>query len=88
MGSCAVKGLGAVQRAKAGKAGGVIMLVYMAAFVVPKGKSLKDMLGGEFLPWMKFDVCSPAVPLWNYISDKHPPGRILPRWPRSSRVLL
>ncbi|KAI9726852.1 MAG: hypothetical protein M1834_001486 [Cirrosporium novae-zelandiae] len=55
VGAGAVKGLGYAERAKAGKKGGVIMLMYMSAFVVPKGKSLKDMLGGQFLPWMKFD---------------------------------
>lgn len=64
VGAGAVKGVEFVRRAKTpreedGKKGGVIMLVYMAAFVVPRGKSLKDMLGGEWLPWMRFDVSVP-----------------------------
>lgn len=43
-------------RSDSGQKGGVIMLVYMTAFVAPKGSTLLDMLGGEWLPWMKFDV--------------------------------
>lgn len=56
VGQNAVSGLGYKQRAAAGKKGGVIMFVYLTAFVVPKGNSIKAMLGGQFLPWMKFDV--------------------------------
>jgi len=56
VGQNAVEGLGAAQRAKAGKKGGVLIFVYLAAFVAPKGASIKGMLGGQYLPWMKFDV--------------------------------
>lgn len=56
VGAGAVKGLGYAERQKAGKKGGVIMLVYMAAFVAKSGTSLLDMLGGKWLPWMKLDV--------------------------------
>ncbi|KAK4866340.1 hypothetical protein LT330_008681 [Penicillium expansum] len=52
VGAGAVEGLGYAQRCKAGLPGGVIMVVWMAAFVTPKGKTVKDMLGGTFLPWM------------------------------------
>ncbi|EOD51993.1 hypothetical protein GTA08_BOTSDO12061 [Neofusicoccum parvum] len=55
VGQNAVEGLGYKQRQAAGKKGGVIMFVYLAAFVVPKGATIKGMLGGQFLPWMKFD---------------------------------
>ncbi|WYZ42463.1 hypothetical protein EsH8_VI_000162 [Colletotrichum jinshuiense] len=55
VGANAVEGLGYKQRAKEGKKGGVITFVYLTAFVVPAGKSIKEMLGGQFLPWMKFD---------------------------------
>lgn len=58
VGACAVEGLGAVQRAQAGKKGGVVMVVFMTAFAIPKGKSLLDMLGGQWLPWMRIDVRS------------------------------
>ncbi|KAF5011076.1 hypothetical protein FDECE_2815 [Fusarium decemcellulare] len=54
VGANAVDGLGYRQRQAQGLSGGVIMFVYMAAFVTPLGKSIKDMLGGQFLPWMNF----------------------------------
>lgn len=56
VGAGVVKGLGFAERQKAGKNGGVTMLVYMAAFVAKSGTSLLDMLGGKWLPWMKLDV--------------------------------
>ncbi|KAJ5112370.1 alpha/beta-hydrolase [Penicillium argentinense] len=52
VGAGAVEGLGYTQRAQAGLPGGVIQVVWMAAFVTPKGKSVIDMLGGNWLPWM------------------------------------
>ncbi|KAL0938486.1 uncharacterized protein CTRU02_205096 [Colletotrichum truncatum] len=55
VGANAVEGLGFKDRAKEGKKGGVITFVYLTAFVVPLGKSIKEMLGGQFLPWMKFE---------------------------------
>lgn len=58
VGAGAVEGLGYSQRSKLGLPGGVIMVVWMAAFVTPKGKSVKDMLGGNFLPWMVIKVSS------------------------------
>ncbi|CAG7995474.1 unnamed protein product [Penicillium salamii] len=52
VGSGAVEGLGFKQRADAGLPGGVIMVVWMAAFVTPKGQTVLDQLGGNWLPWM------------------------------------
>ncbi|KAH6876380.1 Alpha/beta hydrolase fold-1 [Thelonectria olida] len=54
VGANAVEGLGYRQRRNEAKVGGVIMFVYMAAFVTPLGKSIKEMLSGQFLPWMNF----------------------------------
>lgn len=54
--SGAVEGLDAASRAKAGKQGGVLKVVFLAAFVVPKGQSLLGMLGGNPLPWMVVEV--------------------------------
>lgn len=51
-----VRDLGYAQRKEAGKKGGVIMFVYMTAFVAEKGVSLLDMLGGKYLPWMAVNV--------------------------------
>jgi pimeloyl-ACP methyl ester carboxylesterase len=56
VGQNAVEGLGVKQRQAAGKRGGVINFVYLAAFVAPKGACIKEMTGGQFLPWMKFEV--------------------------------
>ncbi|KAI9035553.1 alpha/beta hydrolase [Aspergillus affinis] len=47
--------LGFQERQDAGKPGGVICLVYMAAFVAERGKNLKDMVGGQLWPWMLVD---------------------------------
>ncbi|KAH8660375.1 Alpha/beta hydrolase fold-1 [Xylariales sp. PMI_506] len=51
-GAEALEGLAYAQRKRDGKAGGVIMFVYLAAFANPKGMSLLDMLQGQWLPWM------------------------------------
>ena len=56
VGQNALVGLGRKQRQAVGKEGGVIIFAYLAAFVAPKGASIKAMLGGQFLPWMQFDV--------------------------------
>lgn len=56
VGSCAVEGLGFGERKSAGVEGGVIQLVYLSAFALPKGTSLLDALGGKPLPWMNFKV--------------------------------
>lgn len=52
----ASKGLGYKQRKAEGKEGGIVLLVFLSAFVVPKGLSLIKMLGGNPLPWMDFQV--------------------------------
>ncbi|KAK2615730.1 hypothetical protein N8I77_002464 [Diaporthe amygdali] len=51
-GSGAVKGLDVKARKEAGLAGGVVRVIFMAAFMVPKGSSLLEMLGGKPAPWM------------------------------------
>lgn len=55
--SCAAEGLGVAELSKACRTGGIIMLVYLTAFVLPKGVSLMDGLHGEWLPWQKVEVC-------------------------------
>ncbi|KAF5262503.1 hypothetical protein FOXYS1_6772 [Fusarium oxysporum] len=55
VGAEAVKGLGLKQRAQEGKTGGVIQLVYLSAFVMPKGASILGALGGQYLPWMRVE---------------------------------
>lgn len=58
-GSAALKGLDAKTRKAAGQPGGVVRIIYMSAFMVPKGSSLMDLLGGQPLPWMVLEVCMP-----------------------------
>ncbi|KAH8924633.1 hypothetical protein BT69DRAFT_1318786 [Atractiella rhizophila] len=48
-GTQACKGLIAADRAKEGKKGGVIALAYLASFIPPPGKSIRDVMG-ESLP--------------------------------------
>ncbi|KAF7136670.1 hypothetical protein CNMCM5793_005948 [Aspergillus hiratsukae] len=55
VGAGALKGMGYAERQKTGKQGGVLMLVYMAAFVARSGTSLLDMIGGKWLPWNQLD---------------------------------
>lgn len=62
VGAEAVKGLGYTQRKAEGKKGGVTLLVYLAAFVTPKGMSITKMLGGKPLPWMDFQVSETRRP--------------------------
>ena len=47
--SNAAKGLGKKDRDKQGLQGGIVLMVYMTAFLVPKGKSLFEALG-EYRP--------------------------------------
>ncbi|PYH90714.1 alpha/beta-hydrolase [Aspergillus ellipticus CBS 707.79] len=65
--SAASAGLGLAERSKAGQHGGIICLVYMAAFVVPRGNNLKGMFNGQLSPWMlvqgDYVRCDPTVDL-------------------------
>lgn len=54
--SCAVEGLAKTDRKAAGQEGGVVRIIYLAAFALDKGQSLLDMLGGQYLPWMEVEV--------------------------------
>ncbi|OJD32277.1 uncharacterized protein BKCO1_3900087 [Diplodia corticola] len=77
VGQNAIEGLGFHQRQKAGKKGGVIMFVYLTAFVAPKGATIKAMLGGQFLPWMKFDgdYCRADTPEQVFYHDVEAEGQ-------------
>lgn len=54
--SSAVEGLSKAVRTQAGKPGGVVKVIYLAAFALDRGQSLLGMLGGNYLPWMKVEV--------------------------------
>lgn len=56
-GSAAAQGLSKAERAAAGKAGGVIGLVFMCAFIAHQGKCLLDKLPGNALEsWHNLNV--------------------------------
>lgn len=52
----AVQGRDVASREKAGKKGGIVQLIYLAAFMTPAGASLKDLMGGSYFPWMEVAV--------------------------------
>jgi len=86
VGSCAVEGLGAVQRRAEGRGdGGVVMLLYMTAFVVPLGQSLHDMLDSGFPPWVEIDgdYCRTGAGVEDFYSDVAPEQRA--HWTRKHR---
>lgn len=72
-GSAAMKGFDVESRKNAGLPGGVTRVVYMGAFMIPKGSSLMEMLGGKPLPWMVIEVCYPrSIPL--FLKPDEPPN--------------
>jgi pimeloyl-ACP methyl ester carboxylesterase len=54
-GSSATEGIVKSVREKAGKSGGVVHLIYCTAFALPAGGALMDAVGGNPLPWFKFN---------------------------------
>ncbi|GKZ36404.1 hypothetical protein AbraIFM66950_007475 [Aspergillus brasiliensis] len=48
--SGAAEGLGVAERRAAGKPGGIIMIVYLAAFIIPKGQTIFQYFGGGAPP--------------------------------------
>ncbi|KAI2709286.1 hypothetical protein CBS147332_6345 [Penicillium roqueforti] len=54
-GSAAATGLAKAQRAQEGKAGGVIGLLFLGAFIVPEGISCAGAQGGILPPWVLHD---------------------------------
>lgn len=77
VGSNAVEGYDVAARKAANQTGGVVRVVYVAAFMLPKGQSLIGMLGGEPLPWMVIGV-SFNFPSFRYGAFANP----LPGGPR------
>lgn len=51
-GGAAAKGLSKSERRSEGRQGGVIGLVFVAAFLAREGDSLRSALGGKFDPWV------------------------------------
>ncbi|KAJ5982596.1 hypothetical protein N7451_012696 [Penicillium sp. IBT 35674x] len=51
--SAAVKGLEKSPQHSENDCGRVLMVIYLAAFVIPEGKCLLDVMGGQLLPWIQ-----------------------------------
>lgn len=51
-GAMAAKGLSVAERSAAGKPGGIIGLIFIAAFIAKEGQSLLSGGGGKFAPWV------------------------------------
>ncbi|PVI02277.1 alpha/beta-hydrolase [Periconia macrospinosa] len=91
VGQNALEGLGYKQRQAVGKKGGVIIFVYLAAFVAPKGATIKAMLGGQFLPWMQFDgdyshAATPEIVFYHDLSDEAQKAAIAKIKHQSARI--
>lgn len=78
-GSSACKGLLKSDRQAQGEKGGVVHLIYCAAFAIEEGVCLMDGLGGEPLPWFEFNgegdeksmmPMTPGETFYNDIKDK------------------
>ncbi|CCF38969.1 hypothetical protein CH063_09926 [Colletotrichum higginsianum] len=55
VGAEAARGLGFEQRAHEGKAGGIVVFAYLAAFVGQKGQSMLGLTGDVYPPWTKVE---------------------------------
>ena len=64
-GGAAAYGLSKISRAKEGKKGGVIGLIYMCGFIITEGSSLLGMLGGKHAPC----VVENQVLMYPYLSN-------------------
>ncbi|KAJ5247775.1 hypothetical protein N7468_002758 [Penicillium chermesinum] len=76
-GAAAATRLSKTQRAKEGKAGGVMGLVFIGAFVVPEGLSCAGLQGGNLPLWILLDNPSPNLnlpddPVGNFAADVEP----------------
>ncbi|KAJ6078956.1 hypothetical protein N7467_008709 [Penicillium canescens] len=54
-GAAAATGLAKSQRTQEGKAGGVVGLLFLGAFVVAEGSSCAGLMGGNLPPWILVD---------------------------------
>ena len=57
-GSAAIVGFARAERVAVGEKGGIVGLIYQAAFVPKEGISLNGMIGGHYPPWQDPDASS------------------------------
>ncbi|KAF4633304.1 hypothetical protein G7Y89_g4819 [Cudoniella acicularis] len=60
-GGVAARGLSLKERLERGEKGGIIGLVFIAAFLAHEGMSLKSAVGGTFAPWVDIDSPAPGL---------------------------
>ncbi|KAB8213023.1 alpha/beta-hydrolase [Aspergillus novoparasiticus] len=58
VGSAAAKDLSISQRRAQGKSGGILMMIYLAAFALPAGTSLFEAAGGTAPAWWEYRIYS------------------------------
>ncbi|RHZ46612.1 uncharacterized protein CDV56_104529 [Aspergillus thermomutatus] len=73
-GAAAAMGLAKTERRQQGKSGGIIGMVFIAAFLVPEGLSCAGLQGGNLPPWILLDkpydkVNLPEDPVANFAAD-------------------
>ncbi|CAK44181.1 hypothetical protein CBS115989_8613 [Aspergillus niger] len=76
-GAAAALGLAKSQRTQQGKRGGVIGMIFIAAFLVPEGVSCAGLQGGNLPAWILLDKPTanlnvPADPVANFAADVDP----------------
>lgn len=54
-GASAAAGLAKTERLRQGKAGGVVGMIFMAAFVVPELQTCAGLMGGSLPSWIRLD---------------------------------
>lgn len=58
--SNSVEGRDIATRSAEGLDGGVIQIIYLAAFITPVGASLYNLMGNDWFDWMVVAVCIPS----------------------------
>jgi alpha-beta hydrolase superfamily lysophospholipase len=67
----ALKGLGYAERKRAGKRGGVIMVVYLAACALTEGMTVVQSCGGSPAPWWEYNVSITLQPIPQSMTLNH-----------------
>ncbi|TVY90584.1 hypothetical protein LAWI1_G007608 [Lachnellula willkommii] len=68
-GGAAANGLSKAERTAAGKKGGIIGLIYVAAFIAPNNISIHTLTGGKFRDWVQIDTPSAGYTFPRYMKE-------------------
>jgi hypothetical protein len=75
-GAAAATGLAKSQRTQDGKAGGVVGLLFLGAFVVAEGSSCAGLMGGNLPPWILVNQVGPSTARSNHCLTRSSHQRI------------